>query len=337
MGTYFHHIDKYDYYFISKYLKKRDVENLVLNKFKIKDLNQLKPHVTNAFKYFDWGDVNIKKYTDIGLAVDIKKYLMSDGFISIAEKKVLDSILLGIETNEQWVYIAVFNTYKDDAKIQSIANESFKKYNYITQKHSDDIVKVIAENINVKESNIYKIFTKESDYRLDSINDEIKEINNVKINTLVQSYKKDDFFSMYESEMIEKAIEEHKLYVIYESKAEEYAQVAAKFAIDKKYIGYKSIILEINSHDYIRFRFKDELDKIFVKNHHPFYKSGRLYELKKHFHHKKDEYSWDHRVYTENCTILIPLFEDAMKDGIYNDIESDTISTIYYNSCYGKS
>lgn len=337
MGNNYSYIDNYDYYFISKYLKTRDVENLVLKKFKIKNLNQLKPHVTNAFKYFDWGGSDIIKYTEVGLALDIKGFLDSDGFISNAEKSILDNILLSIETNEQWIYTAIFDTYKHDVKIQSIANLSFEKYEYISQKHSNNIVKIIAKKLKAKEWDVYKYFTKESEYSLDYMNAQIKKLNNIKINRLVNSYKKDNLFSIYEKEMVDKAIDEYKLYLIYESKAEEYAQVAAKFAIEHKYIGYKNIILELNNHDYIRYRFKENLNKIFVKNHHPFYKSRNLSELERHFKHDADEYNWDYRVYTKNCDILLPLFEDAIKDGIYNGIESDEISTIYYNNCYYKS
>ena len=218
-----YYFDNYDFYFINNFIK----ENNLINKYKDiynaknkKDfLSKIKNIADTEYSY------NISELKDRKeLKGDFNLFLNNDGFISEYEFYILNEKLNTLPSNDEEVYN--FCTYS--TVLLDLKNQCYKEY------QEKCFVSVKTENIvneALYDNDLYLEFIDYSIY-LDSIREDIDDLNESNLSKLLENFMKDDFFSNSDYETMKEEIRKVEREQFLDSESDHYQNLAANFVIE---------------------------------------------------------------------------------------------------------
>ena len=260
------------------------------------------------------------------LKEEFYSYLNNDGFISEFEFKILNEKLLKLKSNDEEIYnFCIYSQVLLDLKNQCY--QEYKENGFVTVKTENIVNSALHENDLYLEFIDHKIY-------LDDIREEVVELNNIELTKLLEEYTKDDFFSYSDYQNIQEAIKKEEREIFLNSESSQYQKMAANFVIEHNGKTKNDILKMKEEYGYLPYRSKDIIVEGLKELIENFDENETIFIFEYHFKHKPSSLSTTNHIITnENCEMLIPLKDEALKDNIFSEFEFDKIFDVYYYNC----
>lgn len=319
------YFDNFDIYFINKFIEENDLLIKYKEYYKVKNkedfLSKIKIITDNDYS----SDVEV--FIDRSeLKEEFYSYLNNDGFISEFEFKILNEKLFNLKSNNEEVYnFCIYSQVLLDLKNQCY--QEYKENGFVTVKTENIVNSALHENDLYLEFIDHKIY-------LDDIREEVSELNNIELTKLLEEYTKDDFFSYSDYQNIQEAIKKEEREIFLNSESSQYQKMAANFVIEHNGKTKNDILKMKEKYGYLPYRSEDIIIEGLKELIEDFDENETIFIFEYHFKHKPSSLSTTNHIITnENCEMLIPLKDEALKDNIFSEFEFDKIFDVYYYNC----